>query len=401
MVRGVDCEAPEAAVAAPERRRILGDIRGEQPGPTMLLLAGIHGNEPAGLEACEAVLARLQSEAIPLRGRVVAAIGNLQALAAGVRFVDRDLNRQWLPERLARLEGGDPMEDPEGREQEELVQLFTALEQDSGGKLLCCDLHTSSGDGPPFVCMADTLDNRRLALRIPVPVILGLEECIDGAVMEWFNGRGLCCLALEGGRHLAPESAGNLDAAVWLTLHSAGMVGQAAAQVAAHRDRLTEAAAGIPSVLEVVHRQAIAPEDGFRMAPGFTGFQRIPKGTVLARWRGGEPIHAEKDTVLLLPLYQGQGDDGFFLARVVRPFWLRVAALARGLGLGVCLRALPGVRRDPEDRNSLLVDPRVARWWAVELFHLAGFRRRRNVRGTLRFTRRWSRRSNRGLRPKD
>jgi hypothetical protein len=77
-----------------------------------------------------------------------------------------------------------------------------------------------------------------------------------------------------------------------------------------------------------------------------------------------------------MPLYQAQGDDGFFLVRRVRPAWLGLSRVLRRLRLERLLPVLPGVRRHPELAGSFLVDRRVARWAALELFHLLGFRRR-------------------------
>jgi hypothetical protein len=54
------------------------------------------------------------------------------------------------------------------------------------------------------------------------------------------------------------------------------------------------------------------PADEFAMAPGFANIQ-----PVVARDRSGE-IRADEDCLLVMPLYQGKGDDGFFLGREVR-----------------------------------------------------------------------------------
>ena len=99
-------------------------------------------------------------------------------------------------------------------------------------------------------------------------------------------------------------------------------------------------------------------------------------------------LRAPEACRVLLPLYQGQGEDGYFLCRVVRPFWLRVAAVMRWLRLDAILPWLPGVRRDPDHRGSLLVNQGVARYLVVEFFHLLGFRKRRKVGSLLRFSRR-------------
>jgi hypothetical protein len=53
---------------------------------------------------------------------------------------------------------------------------------------------------------------------------------------------------------------------------------------------------------------------------------------------------------------------------------------------------MPGIRRDPNDRDTLLVNQNVARWFVVEVFHLLGFRKATKRSGQLAFRRRCSRR---------
>jgi hypothetical protein len=78
-----------------------------------------------------------------------------------------------------------------------------------------------------------------------------------------------------------------------------------------------------------------------------------------------------------MPLYQNQGADGFFLVREVRPLWLHVATWCRRLHLEKLLPWLPGIQPHPTQPDTLLVNPRIARWFVVELFHLLGFRKQR------------------------
>jgi hypothetical protein len=78
-----------------------------------------------------------------------------------------------------------------------------------------------------------------------------------------------------------------------------------------------------------------------------------------------------------MPLYQGLGEDGFFLASEIHPFWLFVSTLLRRARLAVVLQLLPGVARHRERANSLVVDTRIARWFPLEIFHLFGFRKLR------------------------
>ena len=99
----------------------------------------------------------------------------------------------------------------------------------------------------------------------------------------------------------------------------------------------------------------------------------------------------------MLPLYQELGDDGFFLARRVRWFWLLLAQWLRALHVAALLPLMPGIRRDSNDHDTMLANPKVARWFVVELFHLLGFRKVTERSGCVAFRRRCSRRVNRGL----
>jgi succinylglutamate desuccinylase len=358
-------------------------------GPTVVVLAGIHGNEPAGVQAARRVLTALQRDRLPFAGELVAVAGNLQALHRAERFVERDLNRQWLGPQVESLRHRPAeLDGAEDAEQRDLLRIFDRCVAEAAGPLLFVDLHTSSADGPPFCCLGDTLPNRRIALSLEIPVILGLEQTIDGAVLEYFNERGLAAIAIEGGRHEAPQTVERLEAAIWLALVAAGTVAEAVVpDLGRCRAVLREASRGVPPVVEIRAHHKLAVGDEFTMQPGFTSFQRVRRGELLARDRRG-PIHAREAGRVLLPLYQGKGDDGFFLCRDVRPFWLAVARWVRRARLDLVLPLLPGVRRHPERRDALAVDPRIARWLVREVFHLLGYRRCRPDGDRLLFTRR-------------
>ena len=377
--------------------RVLGVWDCGRPGPTLLVLAGIHGNEPAGVRAVQRVLATLQERELPIAGRLVALAGNLQALGRRQRFLRRDLNRGWGAAQVQALAQRDQQGlTAEDREQHELLGHFEDCLRTASGPVLFVDLHTSSAPGSPFLCLADTIDNRRVGLATGVPIILGIEETIDGASLEWFAARGVCGFAVEGGQHESPEAVDNHAAVLWLLLERLRMLREHAIDSVPHREQLRRVSEGVPPIVEIVHRQVITPEDRFVMAPGFVNFARVAKGQLLATDRRGE-VRAPAACHVVLPLYQAQGDDGFFLARSVRPFWLGVARWLRAWRFDALVRFLPGVRVDPEDRDTILVNPLIARWFVTEIFHLLGFRKEKQHGDRLAFTRRRSRPENRRL----
>ena len=203
-----------------------------------------------------------------------------------------------------------------------------------------------------------------------------------GTLVDFVGGLGHMGVGFEGEQHLDPESIERLESVVWIALAELGMVPRRQPEVVRARGALREVARGLPDVLEVRHRHAVAADDGFGMHPGFRGFQPVEKGLVVASDANGE-IRVPRSGYLLMPLYQKQGDDGFFVVSRVREAWLSISATLRYLRAGRIVHWLPGVRKDPDDPELLLVDLRVAKWFALQLMHLLGFRRRERRGGIL------------------
>lgn len=387
-------------------RREIGTWDCGRPGPTLLVIAGVHGNEPAGVLAARAVLDEMHRVEMPIAGRVIALAGNVEALACKQRYVDRDLNRGWSETAIDAVRSASDGEQAaqqsvEDAQQLELLSCFEHVIATASGPVVVADLHTSSAGGPPFLCLADTIDNRRLGLATGIPIILGIEEAIDGASLEWFADRGIVSFAVEGGQHDDPRTITNHQAVLWRMLDYLRMLpesrgGSADFDLGPWIAQLSSAVGSVPPIVEIVYRHAIASDEGFRMEPGFTNFQPVKKGTLLARDRERE-IRAPRSALVMLPLYQRLGDDGFFLARRIHGFWLQVARALRAMRFDLLILLLPGVKRDRTRARTILVHPRVARWLVTEVFHLLGFRKRCMRDGLLSFTRRTSRPENRRL----
>jgi succinylglutamate desuccinylase len=340
-------------------------------------MAGIHGNEATGVEAAGRVVEWLETARPPLAGEVVFLAGNLPALARHVRFIDLDLNRQWTPEKVANVLNTAAGEDEprEYAEQREILAAIGDVVEAARGPLFFLDMHTSSAEGPPFVTIGDTLRNRRFAQSFPLPLILGLEEQVDGALLELLNNRGFVTMGVEGGYHEADQSRDCLEAVLRLALVNSGVLRvEDSPGLAPHRALLREASRGIPRVVEVRHRHAISGTDGFRMEPGYFNFKPVRRGQQLGRDDNG-PVFSPRDGMILLPLYQGQGDDGYFVSRGVAPLWLQISRTVRRLRLFGLMRLLPGVRATKRDPEVLIVNTRIARLYPLDVFHLFGFRK--------------------------
>ncbi len=368
--------------------RELGRCVGRQPGPTLICIGGLHGNEPAGVWGIQRVLDRLATDGQSISGELIGLVGNRQALATGRRFIDHDLNRAWRPERLDRVLKSSTPGDAEDREQRELDATIQRIVDESSGRVFLLDLHTFSGPGSAFAILDDTLPNREIALDFPVPLVLGLEEELSGTLASHLTAQGVTVLGFESGRHDDEGSIDRAEAAVWLALDSCGLLeGESRDGARKARQLLKEQSESSVGIVEVLYRHPVDAQNGFSMMPGFKSFQSVVEGQLLGRGRNGS-ILAPRPGMLLMPLYQDQGEDGFFLVREIRPIWLPISSTLRSWRLERFLHWLPGVTRDADRQDTFIVDRRTARFLAQRLFHLLGFRRQGKDGRTLIMTRR-------------
>lgn len=355
--------------------RRLGQVGGQRPGPTLLCVAGIHGNEPAGVHGVLRVLAALEDRDEQLNGQFVALAGNLEALRHGRRFVDRDLNRAWTSERIVQLRSGAADDGTvEDREQKELLQAIADVLAVADGPVYALDLHTTSGPGGVFSAFTDSLPHRDFAAAFPVPMIFGLEELVDGTLLNLLSEHGIVAVTLESGQHEEPAAVDRAEAAIWIAVVAAGLLPEhAVPEVVEARKRLESDVEHLPRALEMRQKRDVYDGDGFVMEPGYSNFDSVEAGEVVARDANGDVV-VEESGRLLMPLYQEQGEDGFFLVREFSPFWMRASVAMRQLGLSRVVTWLPGVSRLGDNPDEVVVDKRIARFFARQLFHLLGFR---------------------------
>ena len=360
----------------PAATRIIGRFIGDPEGPTLIAVGSIHGNEPSGRIALERVSERLGPMRERLRGRVFLLTGNIRASANGVRFHSYDLNRGWTRDNIIRNTSRLDSSLAEDDEQHELLTIFRDILRSSSDEVYALDLHSTSAGGRPFATVGDTLRNRNFARELPVTILLGIEEQLEGTMLEFLNNEGAVTLGFEAGQHLDPAAVDNHEALVLLALVNAGILHASdVPDIPAIKKRLQDAA-GYPDIFEVRHREAVSEFDEFRMNPGFRNFDRVRRGQVLAGNRDGA-ITAPESGRIMMPLYQDQGEDGFFIVRHVALFWLWVSALMRKLRIAEIVHFLPGVRRYPKHPEQLQIDTRIARFFPLQLFHLLGFRKLR------------------------
>ncbi|MEP3387998.1 MAG: succinylglutamate desuccinylase/aspartoacylase family protein [Reichenbachiella sp.] len=354
--------------------RVIGHIKGSKLGPTIVFFGGIHGNESSGVFALHQMIADLQNKKNSIKGQIYAIAGNLKALEKGTRYCSEDLNRLWTEDQLKVLEN-DPTESlaDEKLEQQVLLQLIKEIIDKESGPFYFMDLHTTSSETLPFIVVNDSLLNRKFTEQLPVPMILGIEEYLDGPILSYINELGFVSFGYEAGQHNDLASYQNQTAFIYLCLVLAESIDREEIDYYHYYEQLAKHTATSKDIFEIVFRFRIHRGDTFEMHPGFVNFQRVKKGQEMAI-RNNKTVVAKHDGRVFMPLYQNQGSEVFFEIRKVHPFFLKLSAALRKMKAGHILPFLPGIRWQSAEKKALVVNLKVARFLAKRLLHLLGYR---------------------------
>ena len=367
--------------------RELGSVKGSIESPTIVILAGIHGNEKAGVLATERVVQKIREDNILFEGNLYALLGNVNALEKGIRYETSDLNRIWHKGNIDSINDGTIFLDAEVKEQIQIYDKLKEILNENKGPFYFLDLHTTSSTTVPFITISDSLNNRKFSSNFSIPIVLGIEEYLDGPLLTYINEFGHVALGFEGGEHHDELSIDKCEAFIWLSLvYSMCIKKSNLLQFSKYKNELAE-----PSFknvfFEIIYKYTIQKDEKFDMHLGFDNFELISKNQNLAQSNGKEIVAIEKGRIFM-PLYQKLGDDGFFILNKISTFWLKASLVARKIKINHFLRLIPGVRIDPQHRHGLIVDPKVAKFMAKDIFHLFGYRKQVFRNGKLYFTKR-------------
>jgi predicted deacylase len=356
-------------------KRNLGSIKGSKISPSIIIFGGIHGNEPAGIHSLRIVLQKIEDENIKLNGNLYAIAGNLNALRKNIRFETTDLNRIWTDENIANINKPNKSLNSEEKEQLELYQIVKEILSNDKGPFYFIDLHTTSADTIPFITISDSLNNRKFSGNFSMPIVLGIEEYLDGPLLTYINEFGHISLGFEAGQHNEPISIENSEAFIWLSLEASGCINKKEIKKLEHYHQILTANGQNKDFFEIDYRYLLQNKEDFIMVNGFKNFDSIKKQQVLALSNDRE-IKANMNGRIFMPLYQQQGNDGFFIITKISIFWLQLSKIVRKLHLYHLLRLLPGIKQDPIDKYTLIVNPKTAKFLATEIFHLFGYRKK-------------------------
>lgn len=274
------------------------------PGPHVVVLGLLHGNEIAGA----VVLDRMMRQGVqPRRGRLTLVFGNLSAYArfdpaqpTASRFLDEDLNRVWDP---AVLDGP--------RVSSELARA-RALRPviDSADVLL--DLHTMLWPSDPLILSGPVDRGRALAAAIGVPdlVVADRGHATGPRLIDYgrFTGPGEAAACLvEAGQHWEAATVDVVWACVQGLLRTTGL------------SETIGPPPGPPPRCAEVTMVVTAATSGFSFLQPFRGGAVIPDRNTLIALDGNTEIRTPHDNCLLImpSLRASRGHTAVRMARFI------------------------------------------------------------------------------------
>ena len=291
------------------------------PGPALIVLGAVHGNEVCGAHAIAGTIDALQAGHLQLlRGRLtLLPVANPLAFKNRTRGGERNLNRHFVPR-------ADP-QDYEDRLTCQLAPLLAAHE-------VLLDLHSFHTAGAPFAMVgprnnagvrepfARADEELALARALGAPqVVQGWLEIYDQAARargvapgddgigtnEFMRSQGGYAVTLECGFHDDPKAIGVAVQAIRGALAHLGMAEMAPPP--RHDGRVAR-------LREVVLRES----PGDRLARDWRSFDAVDAGTVIGLRADGRAVTAPRAGCVLFPFPESQVDqEWFYLAEFDAP----------------------------------------------------------------------------------
>lgn len=295
-----------------QENRIIGEYSSGREGPLLFVTAAVHGNEPSGVMALERVFRELEKSKPDIRGTLVGVLGNQAAFKQNVRFIDEDFNRTWTTENIENHKS----------DSEEKIQMFSIIEilnkypPEKFTKRYFLDCHTTSSDSEPYISVQDVNDNDNWAHRFPTHIIRGFSDIVSGTIDHYMSSSGLTGFVLEAGQHESKDAIDYHEGTIWLALQEACGLDLNLLEDYPEAVRKLQNKKTKQKTFEIKYRHGIKEEDDFKMNPGFENFQPVEEGQELAV-QNGEVVRSEWNAFIFMPLYQAQGNDGFFIVEEV------------------------------------------------------------------------------------
>ncbi|MFI5344933.1 MAG: succinylglutamate desuccinylase/aspartoacylase family protein [Elusimicrobiota bacterium] len=263
------------------------------PGPHLLLLGGVHGDEKPGVLALEKLMTELEAGRLrPRRGTLTLAPRvNAEAVRLGLHGVDENLNR------IVRRHAA-----PATREQALANELLPLLEAADA----TLDLHGTPAPSPPFVFLDDESPETRAWAES-----LGARFLLTGWPALYAGGKTITtteCAHALGKLALTVEVGQNDDGAC-------AELGLAFAVRSMAHFGLTDAPSPARPPRTLRFTRVVYREREGSFARAWSNFDPVSKGELLARRADGTGLTAPEDSFLVMPFSDAKfGEEWYYLA---------------------------------------------------------------------------------------
>jgi hypothetical protein len=301
----------------------------DKDAPTLVVIAGVHGNEVSGIYAVNSIIEKFKKKSVTFKANLYIIAGNLNAISKGIRYESKDLNRLWSDEQLLKIADDSKKLNTEEKEQKELYQIIINIQKKHTGSYFFIDLHTTSSPTIPYLTYSDSIKNRVFSRKFPIPSIFGLEEYIQGPLLTYVTEYGHIGIGFEAGKHDDPKAIHINEAFLWMVFVETGCLNKDDINnYNKYVDLLKNQSSFGNKFFEIIDKHTIQENEKFKMIEGFYNFQKIQKNQELAI-SNSKILKASTSGRIFMPLYQEKGEDGYFVIKKTSEFWLSLSRFVR------------------------------------------------------------------------
>jgi succinylglutamate desuccinylase len=175
------------------------------------------------------------------------------------------------------------------------------------------DLHNTSSPNGVF-SIVNNLREKKIAEHLQIPVINNLFKKVKGSLAEYYSSKQINSIVFEGGAIGDPAAINNHEAGIWKMLAIKGFISEDCIpeRVLKNNINMRNFSKETKGYYFVKYIHKIKKENEFLMNPNMRNFEKIKKGQVVGHDNNG-PVNSPHAGYLLMPLYQKQGKEGFYL----------------------------------------------------------------------------------------
>ncbi len=263
--------------------------QGKNPGKTVVLMAGVHGNEICGIKAFDKLLPLLKIE----KGKVIFIYANLEAIKQNKRFVECNLNRCFL-----KKQPDDVKHTLEGKT---AIQIMKIL--DNADILL--DIHASNSvDSVPFIIGEEL--TWEFAKVMPFKIIsFNWAAFEEGATDEYMDAQRKAGLCIECGYVNDPKGQERAETAIQNFLKKAGAI----------KGKVQETKDQKFFKIFSLYKNKNGP---FKKVRDFADFEYLDKRTLIGHEESKEVFAEEDYNIIFVRDRQELNQECFVLAKEIK-----------------------------------------------------------------------------------